>query len=86
MAELHELVETITTRDDLVRFIRILLQDLRDHGKDWENPTLERYLDALAAWTGNMEGYFRNVRKTSAPVEPTWKLIGYMLLAARIYE
>ena len=39
-----------------------------------------------AAWTTDMDGYFRNIQGNPAPEQPTWRLIGYMLLAARIYE
>ena len=83
---MHELVETIETRQDLARFIEALLLDLKDNSEAWENPELERYLDALAAWTANMDGYFRNVLGQPAPEQPSWKVFGYMLLAARIYE
>jgi len=86
MTELNDLVETIETREDLVQFIEALLQDLTAHEDSWENPTLKRYLAALAAWTQDMEGYFQNIHRTSVPTEPSWKLIGYMLLAASIYE
>lgn len=84
--ELHELVETINTRQDLAEFIQSLLRDLETNQQEWENPQLERYLDALAAWTTDMDGYFRNIQGHPAPEQPTWRLIGYMLLAARIYE
>ena len=83
---LNELVETIETREDLAQFIQALLEDLRADPKAWENPELERYLDALASWTKSMDGYFKNVRGQPAPEQPTWRVVGYMLLAARIYE
>jgi hypothetical protein len=84
--ELHELVETINTRQDLAEFIQALLRDLETNQQEWENPQLERYLDALAAWTTDMDGYFRNVHGHPGPEQPTWRIIGYMLLAARTYE
>jgi hypothetical protein len=84
--ELHELAETINTRQDLAEFIQALLEDLKANQEEWENPQLERYLEALAAWTKDMDGYFRNVQGHPAPEQPTWRLIGRMLIAARIYE
>ena len=83
---LDDLVETIETRQDLAHFIDALVRDLKTNEQAWENPELERYLDALASWTESMDGYFHNVRGQPAPEQPTWRLVGYMLLAARIYE
>ncbi len=38
------------TREDVVTTIRMLLTDLKANPDAWENPTLERYLDAMAGW------------------------------------
>lgn len=79
------MVETVGTRDDLVQFIRALRTDLGVNEDEWENPTLDRYLEALAAWTNDMDGYFRNHDQV-VPTEPTWGLVAQMLLAAHGYE
>jgi hypothetical protein len=84
--ELHEQVEAIRTRSDLASFVRALRQDLNHHPEEWENPTLDDYLDALAAWTEDMDGYFKNIHGAPVPEQPSWKIVGYMLIAARIYE
>lgn len=85
--DLVEQVEAIQTREDLVAFVRALLADLVENADkaEWENPTLERYLEALAAWTEDMDGYFLNTGQP-IPEQPTWNLIGQMLYAAKIYE
>jgi hypothetical protein len=83
--ELQELAEKIQTRDDLVLFIHHLVQDLRTRPERWENTSLDAYLSAIAAWVQDMEGYYRN-RGETAPHRPTWKYVGEILLAARIYE
>jgi hypothetical protein len=38
------------TRDDAVQAIRNLLTQLKDNPDSWENPTVDRYLDGMAAW------------------------------------
>lgn len=83
--ELHEQVMTIHTRDDLVRFLERLADDLRENSDAWENPTLDRFLDALARWTSSMENVYRNTGRP-VPQEPSWRTFGEMMLAARIYE
>ena len=82
---LQEQTEKIHTRDDLVLFIQHLGQDLRTCPQRWENTSLEAYLAAMAAWLQDMDGYYHN-RNEAAPQHPTWKHVGEILLAARIYE
>jgi hypothetical protein len=83
--ELREQVDKIHTRDDLALFIHHLVQDLRTCPERWENTSLEAYLAAIAAWVQDMDGYYSN-RGETPPQHPTWKHVGEILLAARIYE
>ena len=66
------------TREDVLETIRYLLADLKANPDAWENPTLERYLDAMSAW---LEA---SGKKQNRP--PSWELIVEMLEAAKIYE
>jgi hypothetical protein len=66
------------TRENVVTSIRNLLADLKENPSTWENPTLDRYLDSMAAW-------LEDSGKTSAQ-PPSWDLIIEMLEAAKIYE
>ena len=72
-------------REDLSRFVGLLAQDLIDRPDEWENPSLERYLDALSASIGAMDGFFRNIHGTEVPEQPSWQLIGEMLLSGKYY-
>jgi len=83
--ELHERVETIDTKADLVAFIEALRHDLQANPGEWENPNLDRYLSALASWIEDSDGYYRN-RNRSPPSTPSWKSVAEMLLAGKIYE
>ena len=66
------------TREDAIATIRNLLADLKANPDGWENPTLDRYLDAMGAW---LEG---SGKKHNQP--PSWELIIEMLEAAKFYE
>lgn len=84
-AALHNVAELIETREDLVSFLVLLRSDLISNPEKWENDTLPTFLEALTAWTREMEGYFLN-QHAIVPESPSWRLIASMLLAARIYE
>ena len=77
--------DQIQSREEFIAFVRDLSKDFRDNNVTWENDTLERYLDALAAWTEDMDGYYGN-RGEVAPVGINWKFIAQLLLAAKVYE
>ena len=38
------------TREDTIATLRQLLLELEEKPETWENPTLESYLEAMAAW------------------------------------
>lgn len=64
--------------DDVLATLAFLRSDLRDHPENWENPTLESYLESLEAWlTGARE---------QLSEKPSWQLLVAMLRAARVYE
>lgn len=83
--DVSDRVGTIETRHDVAAFVLALRQDLLDGDDDWENPTLERYLEAVAARVNDLDGYFDN-RGEPVPQTPSWRLLGEMLLAAKMYE
>lgn len=83
--ELREQAAKIQTRDDLVAFLHHLVRDLNTCPERWENTSLEAYLAAMTAWVQDMDGYYRN-RGEAVPQHLTWKHMGEILLAARLYE
>jgi len=82
---LEEKIQSIETKEDLAEFIAGLRQDLASCPGDWENPSLELFLEALGAWIGDMDGFYSNAGR-AVPAQPTWRTVAEMLAAARVYE
>jgi len=82
---LAEHINSIRSREDFVGFAKALSKDLHDNPESWENATLERFLEALGAWVEDMDGYYINQGKP-VPLQPDWKVIGDILMAAKMYE
>jgi hypothetical protein len=82
---LGNLAESVSSRDDFAAFVDALRSDLSTHPAEWENQTLERFLEALSAWVRDMDGYYQNHRRP-VPATPDWRNVAEMLLAAKIYE
>ncbi|HEY0501794.1 MAG TPA: hypothetical protein VGD48_39020 [Kutzneria sp.] len=72
-------------KDRLVATIHELLDDWSaGPPANWDNHTVPIYLEALAGWLGDCEGYYRN-RKVPVPWN-SWQVVQDALRAATIYE
>lgn len=71
-------MESMKTHVDAVKVIRRLCCEVKTTPESWENLTLDRYLDAMAAWLEASE--------KKGDVAPSWDLFIQMLEAAKIYE
>ena len=78
-------VAKIVSKEDLSDFIEALRDNFLQSSSEWENPTVDRFLDAMAAWIRSMDDYYRNAGE-SPPVAPTWRTIAEILSAAKVYE
>lgn len=64
---------SISTREEFVRFLANLRQDLKDHPEAWSNASLDAYLNGMGVWSTDA---------TLAEGEPVWRTIARALLAA----
>ncbi|MEU5914326.1 hypothetical protein [Micromonospora sp. NPDC047527] len=66
-------LDQVVSRADVARVVNEMADDLRRHPNDWENLTLERFLDALSASLEALPGLYVN-RGDSLPDQPNWKI------------
>lgn len=73
---------SVATRDDLADFLWAALADYGDGGgrAEWENSTLDRFLEGLAAFAGAREVAGEDQETAS------WRLFAEMIAAATGYE
>jgi hypothetical protein len=76
----------VASRSDLSGFVDELRANLAAAAYEWENPTLDRFLEAFAAYTRDVPGSLHNVRSDVDPERPSWQLFALVLAGARIYE
>ncbi|MFI0941304.1 hypothetical protein [Streptomyces sp. NPDC021020] len=70
----------VRSREELALYVDELLAEFRQRGDAWENATLERFLDALAAC---VRAHGREA-PGDAPAE--WGYLAFVLGAATVYE
>jgi hypothetical protein len=79
-------VETgpVNTRSDFAALLSAVLKDFRSGGEaEWENGTLERFLDGLAAFAdARVSDEFADVDQEA----PSWRLFADIVVAATGYE
>jgi hypothetical protein len=69
--------------EDFVAFVRRLSAE---GGEAWENPTTERYLEALAAWVEDSFSEGRSPMHGGEVPTTSWSAFAEMLIAATQYE
>jgi len=76
----------VDSRDGALQVIQQLQDDLADTGAhEWENPNLERFLDALHGFLADLDGYYTG-RGQLPPAQADWRLFATVLAAATGYE
>jgi uncharacterized protein (DUF1810 family) len=76
---------TVDSKGDFVRFVEELRADLAKNPDEWENPTLDRFLEAMAAWVTASDNFYRNTGRP-VPDNVSWRFFAEALAAARTYE
>lgn len=80
-----EKVFAIETKENFLEFMQWLMVDFKERPGEWENNDLASYLDAIASWTEDMDGFFINFN-LPVPENVDWKTFAMILLAAKGYE
>ena len=65
--------------------MRNLAHDLVENNREWENSKLTWYLDAIAHWIEDTE-WVPVEQGGAIPEQPSWRDLGWILYAGKIYE
>jgi len=86
MENIYEM--NVVSKEDFRNFIHLLKTDLSANIEDWENPTLERFLEAMEAYMPALETYYKNESidiDLDSSLIP-WQVFADILLGAKGYE
>ena len=76
----------VTDRDSFAIFLDLLLKDFKENPKEWENKSLEDFLEALSSYSEDIQGYYDNMKMNVDANQPKWKTFADIFMGARIYE
>ena len=67
-------------------FIILLQKNLLEKPEDWENTSLSDFLEAISAYTNDIQGYYNNMEINIDADKPNWKTFADIFMGAKIYE
>lgn len=73
------------SKEEFLKLVRQMKDEISADSKAWANNSLPLFLDAIAGWTEDMDGYYENIGE-KPPESVTWSVFADMLMAARTYE
>ena len=76
----------VTDRQSFIKFLDLLQKDFLDNHENWENKTLPDFLEALSAYTQDIQGYYDNTKQNKNADQPEWSTFAELLKGAKIYE
>ena len=80
------LKKPVVTRAEISEVVRELRNDLIEKPDEWENITLENYLEAISAYTNDVQAVYKNLGVDVDADLPTWETFSKILKGASIYE
>ncbi|MGR3809686.1 DUF7660 family protein [Jiulongibacter sp. NS-SX5] len=74
------------TRIQFIQFLEEFRNDLKKNKSNWENTTLEDFLEAMQAYTADVQGFYNNMNIKINADEPTWENFKTILKGAAVYD
>jgi len=74
------------TRIEFINFLKDLRKDLNTNNSNWENKSLNDFLEAMERYTQDIQGYYDNMKMNIDADEATWENFRNILKGAAIYE
>ena len=76
----------VIDRQSFISFIDALHSEYMSSGGTWENPTLDRFMEAMSAYAKDIQGYYNNTSQDINADFPSWKVFADILRGAAIYQ
>ncbi|WP_313385426.1 hypothetical protein [Chishuiella sp.] len=76
----------VTNRQSFIKFIELLRQDFLENPNEWENKTIDDFLDAISSYSEDIQGYYDNMKLNINADDANWSTFADILKGAKIYE
>jgi hypothetical protein len=76
----------VPDRQSYINFLELGHQDYLKNPTECENSTLYNFLQAMASYMEDIQGYYDNTNQNINADIPLWKAFADILMGAKIYE
>jgi len=76
----------VTDRQTFIQFLDLLRQDFLENRESWESKTIPDFLEALSAYTEDIQGYYDNMKQDVNADMANWSTFADIFKGAKIYE
>jgi hypothetical protein len=76
--------DEVTDRKSFIKFVNSFRNEFDNN--NWENNTLESFLEALEAYADDIQGFYANCEQKINADTPSWRTFAKILEAAANYE
>ncbi|MEY9974758.1 hypothetical protein ABH966_005175 [Lysinibacillus sp. RC46] len=83
--EFYEKIEQVTTKDQFLEFLNLLTKDFKHNVDEWENKSIDNYLEAIESWIEVMESFYKN-SDLPVPNNIDWNFLAQIFYVGKIYE
>ena len=74
------------TKQDFITFLERFRKDFHSNPDRWENKTLDDFLEAMQAYTEDIQGYYNNNNLKIDSDKADYRIFADILNGAAIYE
>ncbi len=83
--EIEDRLEKVSNTDDFIDFVYHLIRDFKTNTKEWENTSLEDYLNGIASWVEDYNELFSESAENPLK-DINWNLVATILFTGSRYE
>jgi hypothetical protein len=76
----------VNDRQSFIHFLHEFRNNYLLDREQWENKTLDQFLEALASYAEDIQGYYDNVMPSMNADIPSWRVFADMMMGASMYE
>lgn len=85
-ADFEDGTENVLDKKSFTEFAREILQDCKSNSYNWTNNNLYDFIDGIASYAEDIDGYYQNMKSLKSPNIPTWRIFAQILKGATQYE
>ena len=78
-------IESVSNKQQFLEFVNLLSADYRKNRDEWENKSIDLFLQAIEGWMEDMEAFYEN-SGLDTPKNINWNFLANMLYVGKIYE